>query len=146
MLRQLLKAADHNHALVNDQPLAPASDANLAMAGKVVLVVGGDSADQLSDSLRHAECQVLNVADGEAAINLAKHAAVDAFVLVSTGKLMGRTETALNLRDIRPSSEIILLARRQGKPSTSEAIARGIPNTHVLSRQELEDCLTLTEL
>jgi response regulator RpfG family c-di-GMP phosphodiesterase len=109
---------------------------------KRVLVVGADQADDLMDCLRNAQCMVMNARDGEAALNFAKHEMVDTFVLVSTGHTMGRTETALNLHDIRPSSSIILISRYRDRPTPGEAIAKEIPNTQVLSRQELRNFFT----
>ncbi len=78
---------------------------------------------------------------GEAALDFAKHVAIDAFVLLSTGNAMGRTETALNLRDIRPCSEIILVTRDHATPTQGELVAKAIPNTLVLTVQELHDHL-----
>ena len=75
-------------------------------------------------------------------MDFAKHVAIDAFVLISTGNAMGRTETALNLRDIRPCSEIILVTRDHSTPTQGEMAAKEIPNTLVLTVQELHDHLS----
>jgi DNA-binding NarL/FixJ family response regulator len=91
--------------------------------------------------LRRANCIVLTAADGESALAFAKHVAVDAFVLLSTGNSMGRVETALNLRDIRPFTEIIFVARETGESTRGEAVAQAIPNTRVLTLQQLGDYL-----
>ena len=111
------------------------------MEQKKILLVSSEQEDVVIDYLRRANCFVMNARSGEAALAFAKHVAVDAFVLVSTGDAMGRTETALNLRDIRPSSEIILVARDHATPTQSEAVAQAIPNTQVLTLQELRDHL-----
>ena len=106
-----------------------------------VLLVSSDLEEKVTDSLRHANCFVMKARSGEAALAFAKHVAVDAFVLLSTGDAMGRTETALNLRDIRPCSEIILVARDHATPTQGEVAAKAIPNTLVLTLQELRDHL-----
>ena len=107
------------------------------MKPKRVLLVCSEKADEVIKCLRRANCLVTKVRDGESAIDYAKHKAVDAFVLVSTGSTMGRTETALNLRDMRPSSEIVFLARAVDKPTEGEVVAKAISNTHVLTLREL---------
>jgi len=84
----------------------------------------------------------MQVKDSESALAFAKHATVDAFVLVSTGAVMGRTETALNLRDIRPLGEIIFLAKDADNPTVGETVAREIPQTRVMTLPELSDYLS----
>ena len=111
------------------------------MEPKKILLVNSDQEDIVIDYLSRANCHVIKAKSGEAALALAKHVAVDAFVLISTGDAMGRTETALNLRDIRPLSKIILVARDHSTRTQSEAVAKEIPNTEVLTLQELRDHL-----
>jgi hypothetical protein len=106
---------------------------------KRVLLISSEQDDQVTDCLRRANCIVTRARDGASALAFAKHVAVDAFVLISTGDAMGRTETALNLRDVRPLSEIILVARDPSKPTPGEAAARAIANTRVMTIQELRD-------
>jgi len=113
---------------------------------KTVLLVSTEPEDRFVDCLRHANCFVIKANNGESALVFAKHVAVDAFVLVSTGNAMGRTETALNLRDIRPLSEIILVAKDRDKPTPGEDAAKAISHTRVLTRQELRNYLALSEL
>jgi len=113
---------------------------------KKVLLVSSQQEDKVIDSLRRANCFVMKASDGESALAFAKHVAVDAIVLISTGDAMGRTETALNLLDIRPCSEIILLARDRDKPTLGETAARAIPHTRVLTLEELRDHLAPVEL
>lgn len=113
---------------------------------KRVLLVGSEPEDQVVDCLRRANCLVMKANNGESALVFAKHAAVDAFVLISTGDAMGRTETALNLRDIRPFSEIILVTRNPGNPTSGESAAQAIPHTRVLTLEELQNYLSLPEL
>lgn len=111
------------------------------METKKVLLVSAQPEDNVVECLRGAHCFVIKARDGETALTFAKHIDVDAFVLVSTGEVMGRTETALNLRDIRPFSEIILLAKDRDKPTAGEAAAKAIPHTRVLTLEELRDHL-----
>lgn len=117
----------------------------IAVEPKKVLLVSSEPEDKVIDCLRHANCFVMQASDGASALAFAKHIAVDVVVLISTGDAMTRTETALNLRDIRPSSEIVLIARDRGKLTASETAARAISNTRVLSRQELRNYLTPSE-
>jgi DNA-binding response OmpR family regulator len=112
---------------------------------KKVLLVSSEPEDEIVDSLRRANCFVTKANDGASALALAKHVAVDFFVLISTGAAMTRTETALNLRDIRPSSEIILVTRDSVKLSPAEAAAQAISHTRVVSRQDLQRFLAPAE-
>jgi hypothetical protein len=113
---------------------------------KKVLLVSSEQEDKVVDCLRRANCFVMKALDGESALAVAKHVGVDAFVLISTGNAMGRTETALNLHDIRPSSEIILVARDRDKLTQGEEAAKEIPNTRVLTLQELPKYLASSEV
>lgn len=116
------------------------------METKKVLLVSAQPEEKVVECLRGANCFVIKARDGKAALNFAKHIDVDAFVLVSTGEVMGRTETALNLRDIRPFSEIILLARDRDNPTQGETAAKAIPHTQVLTLEELRNHLSAAEL
>jgi hypothetical protein len=118
----------------------------ITVEAKRVLLVSTEPEDKFVDCLRHANCFVMKANNGGSALVFAKHVVVDAFVLVSTGEAMGRTETALNLRDIRPSSEIILVAKDHDKPTAGEDAAKAIPYTRVLTRQELRNYLAPSEL
>ena len=84
------------------------------------------------------------MSDGAAAVERMKRANIDAAVLVSSGRAMDRTETALNLRDINPSMEIIIIAGRKlpgNKRPEIEVIGPAISNTRVLTARQLEDYL-----
>jgi hypothetical protein len=123
---------------------SPCED-EMAVEAKKVLLVSLEQEEQVIDCLRRANCVVMKASDGESALAFAKHVAVDAFVLISTGGAMGRTETALNLRDICPFSEIIFVARNRDQPTPGEAAAKAIPHTRVLARQELRNYLAPSE-
>ncbi len=111
------------------------------MKPKKVLLISSAEANKTIDRLKRANSLVMEARDGESALALAKHVPFDVVVLISTGDVMGRTETALNLRDIRPFSEIILVTRDLSKPTQGETAVKKIPNTRVLTLKELEDYL-----
>jgi hypothetical protein len=111
---------------------------------KRVLLVSTEACDEVEESLHSSDCEVITVRDGAAAVYRAKHMMLDAAILVSAGHAMDRAETALNLRDINPSMEIIFIAshRRRGrKPPLSERLGGSIPNTRVLTPSELDHYL-----
>ena len=114
------------------------------MESKKVLLVSTEACDEVEESLHSSDCEVITVRDGVAAVHRAKHTTLDAAILVSAGRAMDRAETALNLRDINPSMEIIFIAshRRRGrKPPPSERLSGSIPNTRVLTPSELDQYL-----
>jgi hypothetical protein len=110
------------------------------MVAKKVLLVSTNACDEVEESLHHTDCEVIKVQDGVAAVERVKHATIDTAILVSAGHAMDRAETALNLRDINPAVEIIIIAthRPHGrKPPPSEVLGAAIPNTRVLTPHEL---------
>jgi hypothetical protein len=77
---------------------------------------------------------------GAAAVKRAKHESLGAAVLISTGSEMNLAETALNLRDIHPSIEIIIVADRKPIEETAaqtDAVLRAISKTKPLTQSEL---------
>ena len=112
------------------------------MAAKRILLVSTEACDDVEECLERTDCEVIKVRDGIAAVDRAKHAMLDAVILVSAGRAMDRAETALNLRDINPTMEIILIAGhnrgRGGPPPTSELLGGTIPHTRVLTLHELD--------
>jgi PleD family two-component response regulator len=119
---------------------------DVAVKPKKVLLISSAEANKTIDRLKRANSLVMEARDGESALALAKHVPFDVAVLISTGDVMGRTETALNLRDIRPFSEIILVTRDRSKPTQGETAVKKIPNTRVLTLKELEDYLAPSSL
>jgi hypothetical protein len=114
------------------------------MEVKKVLLVSTEACDEVEESLHHTDCEVIKVRNGAAAVDRAKHTLIHAAILVSAGRAMDRAETALNLRDIKPSMEIIFIAShrgRGGKPPPSELLGGTIPNTRVLTPHELDQYL-----
>lgn len=115
------------------------------MQKKQILLVSTEAVDEdIMGPLNQAGYLVVRARDGQAAVALAKHLSVDKFILVSTGRAMGRTETALNLRDLQPGSEIIFLTRDRRRPTQGEAAAKNIPNTKVLTREDLRSYFAAT--
>lgn len=111
---------------------------------KKVLLVCAPECTRVEDRLLHAGCLVTKVAQGTAAVEGIKHGVVNAVVLISTGSEMDLTETALNLRDVNASVEIIILADREsaeGKKHEANTIAHVIPKTKVLTTSQLDDYL-----
>jgi hypothetical protein len=77
---------------------------------------------------------------GQAAVLKLRHEVVDAAVLISTGREMDLTETALTLRDINASMEIIVLTdpkRTADETARADVVARAIPKARILTAPEL---------
>jgi hypothetical protein len=111
---------------------------------KKVLLVCAPECTHIEDRLLHAGCLVTKVAHGTAAVEGIKHSVINTVVLISTGSEMDLTETALNLRDVNASVEIIILADREtaeGKEHEANTIAHVIPKTRVLTMNQLDDYL-----
>ena len=75
----------------------------------------------------------------------AKHESIDSVLLVSTGKDMDAAETALNLSDIKPSLEIIIVVERQRseqQAAQTDVIQHAIPQTRILTIEELSQYLS----
>jgi DNA-binding response OmpR family regulator len=106
---------------------------------KKLLLVGSDAYPRVEQRLLRAGCRVVKVNDGVAAVERARHESLRAAVLISTGRGMDLAETALTLRDIAPSLEIIILADR--RPIEEDAVLRAIPKTKILTQSELNNYL-----
>lgn len=109
------------------------------------MLVCSERCDEVEKCLVDAGGRIVKVRDGEAAVSQTLRHAFDAAVLVSTGSKMDLAETAFNLRDIRESMEILIVAGvGQSTPSAvaGEVLARSVPNTKVLTVKELEALLS----
>ena len=73
-----------------------------------ILLVGTDADKDLQEQFIRAHWHVIKTNAGAAAVAYAKHNSFSTAVLISTGREMDLAETALNLRDIQPSLEIII--------------------------------------
>jgi hypothetical protein len=113
-----------------------------------VLLVGSRECAHVEELLVRAGWRVVNVDEGVAAVERARHESLRAAVLISTGRGMDLAETALTLRDIAPSLEIIILADRKPVEETAaqtDAVLWAIPNTTILTSRELNDYLASPE-
>jgi CheY-like chemotaxis protein len=103
---------------------------------KKVLLVCSRGCGRVEEHLRHAGYGVTKVADGAAAIERAKHEPLNAAVLISTGTEMDLAETVLNLKDINPAVEIIIVTgsdNAEEKAAQTAAILRALPETTVVT-------------
>jgi hypothetical protein len=108
---------------------------------KKVLLVCSPDCNRVEERLRHVGYCVTKVADGAAAIERAKHELLNAAVLISTGKEMDLAETVLNLRDINPAVEIIIVAgsdNAEKKAAQTAAIVQALPETTVVTISEFD--------
>jgi hypothetical protein len=107
---------------------------------KRVLLVCAEDCAELEKNIGCTGCVVVKAEDSSAAMLCARHQQLDAAILVSTGREMDVTETALNLGDINRSLEIIIVADTTSvleARSDSEAATRSIAATKILTRPEL---------
>jgi hypothetical protein len=103
---------------------------------KKALLVCSRGCERVEDNLRHAGYRVIKVTDGAVAIERAKHERLNAAVLISTGTQMDLAETALNLKDINSTVEIIIVVGSDiagEKAAQTAAIVRALPETCVVT-------------
>ncbi len=116
---------------------------------KNILLVCSPLCTRVEGLLVQAGCHVTKVAQAITALERIKHDVIDDVILISTGSEMDVTETALNLRDVNPSVEIIILiADRQTIEDTTPettTINFAIPKTKVLTATQLDQYLKSTE-
>jgi len=106
-----------------------------------VLLVCSPQCVQVEDQLLRAGYYVTKVDEGTAAIERAKHQPLNAAVLISTGKEMDLAETVLNLKDVNPNVEIIIVAgahHAEERAGQTAAIVRALPETTVVTPGELD--------
>src|SRR5919109_1994089 len=115
---------------------------------KRVLLVCSRGCDRVENDLHHAGYRVIKVTDGAVAIERAKHERLNAAVLISTGRQMDLAETALNLKDINSSVEIIIVVGSDvagEKAAQTAAIVRALPETSVVTVGEFDRYLASLE-
>jgi PleD family two-component response regulator len=95
-----------------------------------ILLVRSKPFDEVERYLRATGGEVVMLADGESAILEAQRVRFDMAVLVSTGKGMDLAETVFNLRDVRPSMPIVIIADEYGREA--DVIAHTSSNTRAL--------------
>jgi DNA-binding response OmpR family regulator len=108
------------------------------------MLVCSDTSRKTAKYLRAAGHQVTRVSEGAMALSHAKRNRFDLAVLVSTGKTMDLTETALNLQDVSPSTQIVILANaddREQIPMSKPSVSQIIPQAKVLTAYEFEQFL-----
>jgi hypothetical protein len=111
---------------------------------KKVLLVCSPGCNRVEEHLVRAGYAVTKVGEGAVAIERAKHELLNAAVLISTDKKMDLAETALNLRDVNPRVEIIIIANSdKAKENAAQmaAIVQALPETTVLTVSELDGYL-----
>ena len=108
---------------------------------KKILLVCSPGCNRVEEHLLQAGYAVTKVGEGTVAIERAKHELLSAAVLISTGKKMDLAETALNLKDVNPRVEIIIIANSDEAEENSAqmaAIVQALPETTVLTANELD--------
>lgn len=103
------------------------------------LLVCAESCEEVEKCLASAGCIVTKVSDGAKAVNRIRREIFDTAVLVSTGKEMDLAETVFNLRDIRSSMEIVIVAdSSDASGNVIGRIATTVPNTTMVNLHGLE--------
>lgn len=112
---------------------------------KRVLLVCAADCPEVEECLTRAQCLVVKADKGTTAVHCARRENLDATILISTGKEMDLAETALNLADVNPSLEIIIVVaskRAEEEAVSADTIAHAIPKAKVLTDTELSDYLS----
>src|SRR5262245_48930852 len=112
-----------------------------------ILLVGSRSSEHVEELFVRAGHYVIKVDDGIAAVECARHESLRTAVLITTGRGMDLAETALTLRDIVPSLEIIILADRKHAEETeqTDAVSRAIPKAKIFTQSELNSYLAFSK-
>jgi hypothetical protein len=106
-----------------------------------ILLIGADRNRIIEKRLQTAGCYVSLSEDGPAALNLVRHHSFAAAVLLSKGSLLNAVETALNLRDLNRSLEVIVIIDRRAKGSNRylrQLREHPIDGTKIMTRRQLQ--------
>jgi DNA-binding response OmpR family regulator len=108
------------------------------------LLVSATTSNAVQDCL-HATGSTITVAhSGEDAVRLAEHGWFDLAIIVSTGEYMDIVETYLNIRELRPSMDIVLLSEKvddEGNDRMVENITSAFSNTYAFGFDGLSSFL-----
>lgn len=106
-----------------------------------LLLIGGDAHGTLEKKFRAAGYKVFAIRDHQAAIDHARHERFAVAVVVSAGCLINDAEAVFNLRDISPSTEIVIVLdkkRRLSNRIVQQLREHPIEHTQFLTRRELQ--------
>jgi CheY-like chemotaxis protein len=116
---------------IADSPTGPAE----------ILLIGADRNQIIEKRLQAAGCRVALSEDGPTAANFVRHQSFAVAVLLSKGSLLNAAETALNLRDLNRSLEVIVLIDRPAKDSNRylrQLREHPIDGTKIMTRRQLQ--------
>jgi hypothetical protein len=107
--------------------------------------VCADACQEVEGWVSEAAGAVIRARDGPSAVQNARREFFDAAVVVSTGEEMDVAETVFNLRDIKNSMEIVIVADcSDASGAVIGNIVKTVPNTIVVNRQALQHLILRT--
>lgn len=102
------------------------------------LLVCAKGCPEVEEWISKAAGAVTRVCEGTNAVSKARREFFDLTVLVSTGDEMDLAETVFNLRDLKDSMEIIIVADcSDASETTIGTIAKTVPNIIIVNRPAL---------
>ncbi len=122
-------------------------DKRYSMRLMKVMLVGPEIPDQLLQVVLDTGARVTTLPNGKTAVSHAHHETFDVAIIVSTGEEMDLAETVFNLRDVNRSMQVIIVSERSDVNEGAipkKALVRLVPNTKVMTAQELKRHLELS--
>jgi len=113
-----------------------------------IMLIGMEIPDQLVELILDAGSSVTTLPSRKTAVSRAHREMFDAAVIISTGEEMDLAETVFNLRDVNSSMQLIIVSDRADANESAipkEALVRLVPNTKVMTAQELKRHLELSQ-